>query len=199
MADHAGHSSAYGHRNGGGCKAKVSLSKDGTTTQMQPEENGTFAAALAAGQYSYTAETTAADKDNATGTLIVGKTDKAVTITLPNKVADTEITVEGPAEAVLKVYQGTDANGILMQAKTAASGVYTYALQEGSYYYEATAEEYDLKSGNFTVPAADSKVTVTMTALQKYDVTFNISSEGKTPSVNVSAAEKVYSPAEGAN
>lgn len=179
--------------------SKVSLSKDGTTTQMQPEENGTFTAALAAGQYSYTAETTAADKDNATGTLIVGKTDKAVTITLPNKVADTEITVEGPAEAVLKVYQGTDANGILMQAKTAASGVYTYALQEGSYYYEATAEEYDLKSGNFTVPAADSKVTVTMTALQKYDVTFNISSEGKTPSVKVFRGEKVYQPQEGSD
>lgn len=175
--------------------SKVSLSKDGTTRQMQPGENGTFTAALAAGQYSYTAETTAADKDNATGTLIVGKTDKAVTITLPYKVADTKITkitVEGPAEAVLKVYQGANANGTLMQAKSAEKGVYTYALQAGSYYYEATAEEYDLKSGNFTVPAAENKVTVTMTASPKYDVTFNISSGEKTPSVKVFRGEKIY-------
>ena len=174
--------------------SKVSLSKDGTTRQMQTGENGTFTAALAAGQYSYTAETTAADKDNATGTLIVGKTDKAMTITLPNKVADTQITVEGPAEAVLKVYQGTDATGKLMQAKSAENGVYTYALQAGSYYYEATAEEYDLKSGNFTVPAAENKVTVTMTASPKYDVTFDISSGEKIPSVKVFREEKIYQP-----
>ena len=180
--------------------SKVSLSKDGTTTQMQPGENGTFTAALAAGQYSYTAETTAADKDNATGTLIVGKTDKAVTITLPYKVADTKITkitVEGPAEAVLKVYQGANANGTLMQAKSAENGVYTYALQAGSYYYEATAEEYETASGNFTVPAAENKVTVTMTASPKYDVTFNINSGEKTPSVKVFRGGKIYQPEAG--
>lgn len=177
--------------------SKVSLSKDGTTRQMQTGENGTFTDALAAGQYSYTAETTAADKDNATGTLIVGKTDKAVTITLPYKVADTEITVAGPEEAVLKVYQGMDATGKLMQEKTAASGVYTYALQKGSYYYEATAEEYETASGNFTVPAAENKVTVTMTALPKYDVTFNINSGEKTPSVKVFRGGKIYQPEAG--
>lgn len=172
--------------------SKVTLTKDSVDTKMTVGENGVFTASLAEGLYTYTAETSLAGKDTATGTLVVGKVDKAMTITLPDKVADTEITVEGPAEAVLKVYQGTDANGILMQAKTAASGVYTYALQEGSYYYEATAEEYDLKSGNFTVPAADSKVTVTMTASPKYDVTFDISSGEKTPSVKVFRDEKMY-------
>ncbi len=175
------------------------LSKDGATTEMTAGEKGVFTASdLTAGLYTYTAEPNLAKKDTATGTLVVGKVDKAMTITLPNKVADTQITVEGPAEAVLKVYQGADANGILMQAKTAASGVYTYALQEGSYYYEATAEEYDLKSGNFTVPAAENKVTVTMTASPKYDVTFNISSGEKTPSVKVFRGEKIYQAKGGA-
>ncbi len=172
--------------------SKVSLSKDGTTRQMQTGENGTFTDALAAGQYSYTAETTAADKDNATGTLIVGKTDKAVTITLPYKVADTEITVAGPEEAVLKVYQGSDATGTPMTAKSVENGVHTYALKAGSYYYEATAEEYETASGTFTVPAEDNKVTVTMTASQKYDVTFDISSGEKTPNVKVFRGEKIY-------
>lgn len=168
------------------------LSKDGATTEMSAGENGVFTASLAEGQYTYTAETSLSRKDTATGTLVVGKVDKAMTITLPNKVADTQITVEGPAEAVLKVYQGTDATGKLMQEKSTENGVYTYALQAGSYYYEATAEEYDLKSGNFTVPAAENKVTVTMTASPKYDVTFNISSGEKTPSVKVFRGEKIY-------
>lgn len=172
--------------------SKVSLSKDGTTRQMQTGENGTFTAALAAGQYSYTAETTAADKDNATGTLIVGKTDKAVTITLPNKVADTKITVAGPAEAVLKVYQGADATGNLMQAKSAENGVYTYALKEGSYYYEATAEEYVTARGTFTVTVSENSLKITMAASPKYVVTFNISSGEKTPSVKVFRGEKIY-------
>lgn len=172
--------------------SKVTLTKDSVDTNMTAAGEGMFTAPLAEGQYTYTAEANLAGKDTATGTLIVGKTDKAVTITLPNKVADTQITVEGPAEAVLKVYQGANANGTLMQEKSAEKGVYTYALQAGSYYYEATAEEYDLKSGNFTVPAAENKVTVTMTASPKYDVTFNISSGEKTPSVKVFRGEKIY-------
>lgn len=171
---------------------QVTLTKDGNPTTMTVDREGVFTASLAEGKYTYTAATTRADKDAATGTLVVGKVDKAMTITLPNKVADTQITVEGPAEAVLKVYQGTDATGKLMQEKSAENGVYTYALQAGSYYYEATAEEYDLKSGNFTVPAAENKVTVTMTASPKYDVTFNISSGEKTPSVKVFRGEKIY-------
>lgn len=173
---------------------KVTLTKDGNATDMTVAGEGVFTASLAEGKYTYTAETSRADKHEAIGTLIVGKTDKSVTITLPNKVADTEITVGGPAEAVLKVYQGTDATGKLMQEKSAENGVYTYALQEGSYYYEATAEEYDFKSGNFTVPVADSKLTVTMDASQKYDVTFDISSGEKTPSVKVFRGEKIYQP-----
>lgn len=176
--------------------SKVTLTKDSDTKEMFGGENGVFTASdLAEGLYTYMAEPKLADKkDTATGRLVVGKVDKAMTITLPNKVADTKITVEGPAEAVLKVYQGTDANGTLMQEKSAVKGVYTYALQAGSYYYEATAEEYDLKRGNFTVPATDNKVTVTMTASPKYDVTFNISSEGKTPNVKVFREEKIYQP-----
>lgn len=173
--------------------SKVTLTKDSVDTKMTAGENGVFTASgLAEGLYTYTAETSLTDKDTATGTLVVGKVDKAMTITLPNKVADTEITVEGPAEAVLKVYQGTNVNGTLMQAKSAENGVYTYALQEGSYYYEATAEEYDLKSGTFTVPVADRKVTVTMTASPKYDVTFDIKSGEKMPSVKVFRGEKIY-------
>lgn len=171
---------------------QVTLTKDGNPTTMTVDREGVFTASLAEGKYTYTAATTRADKHEAIGTLIVGKTDKSVTITLPSKVADTEITVEGPAEAVLKVYQGTDANGKLMQEKSAENSVYTYALQEGSYYYEATAEEYETASGNFTVPAAENKVTVTMTASPKYDVTFNISSGEKTPSVKVFRGEKIY-------
>lgn len=169
------------------------LSKNGATTEMPADENGVFTASrLAEGLYTYTAETNLADKDTATGTLVVGKVDKAMTITLPDKVADTKITVAGPAEAVLKVYQGTDATGTLMQAKSAENGVYTYALQAGSYYYEATAEEYETASGKFTVPVKDSELTVTMTASPKYDVTFNISSGEKTPSVKVFRGEKIY-------
>lgn len=180
--------------------SKVTLTKDSVDTKMTAGENGVFTASgLAEGLYTYTAESNLADKDTATGTLVVGKVDKAMTITLPNKVADTQITVEGPAEAVLKVYKGTDANGILMQAKTASSGVYTYALKEGSYYYEATAEEYETASGTFNVPVKDSKVTVTMTASQKYDVTFDISSGEKTPNVKVFRGEKVYQPQEGSD
>ena len=178
---------------------KVTLTKDGNATDMTVAGEGVFTASLAEGKYTYTAETSRADKDEAIGTLIVGKTDKSVTITLPNKVADTEITVEGPAEAVLKVYQGANANGTLMQAKSAENGVYTYALKEGSYYYEAAAEEYETASGTFTVPAEDNKVTVTMTASPKYDVTFNISSGEKTPSVKVFRGEKVYQPQEGSD
>ena len=151
-----------------------------------------FTASLAEGQYTYTAEANLAGKDTATGTLVVGKVDKAMTITLPNKVADTEITVDGPAETVLKVYQGKDATDTLMQAKSVENGVHTYALNEGSYYYEATAEEYETASGTFTVPVADSKVTVTMTASPKYDVTFDIKSGEKTASVKVFRGEKNY-------
>lgn len=171
------------------------LSKDGATTEIYADEDGVFTASdLAEGLYTYTAETNLADQDAATGTLVVGKVDKAMTIILPNKVADTEITVEGPAEAVLKVYQGANANGTLMQEKSAEKGVYTYALKEGSYYYEATAEEYETASGTFTVSAADNKVTVTMTASPKYDVTFNINSGEKTPSVKVFRGGKIYQP-----
>ena len=177
--------------------SKVTLTKDSVDTNMTAAGEGMFTASLAEGQYTYTAEANLAGKDTATGTLIVGKTDKAVTITLPKKVADTEITVEGPAEAVLKVYQGANANGTLMQEKSAVKGVYTYALQAGSYYYEATAEEYDLKRGNFTVPTTGNKLTVTMTASPKYDVTFDISSGGKTPSVKVFRGGKIYQPEAG--
>ena len=174
------------------------LSKDGATTEMTAGENGVFTASdLAAGLYTYTAEPNLANKDTATGTLVVGKVDKAMTITLPNKVADTVITVTGSADASLAVYKGSDATGTLMQEKSAENGVYTYALQAGSYYYEATAEEYETASGNFTVPAAENKVTVTMTASPKYDVTFNINSGEKTPSVKVFRGGKIYQPEAG--
>lgn len=171
------------------------LSKDGATTEISADEHGVFTASgLAEGLYTYTAEPSAAKKDTATGTLVVGRVDKAMTITLPDKVPDTVITVEGPAEAVLKVYQGADATGTLMQEKSAVKGVYTYALQAGSYYYEATAEEYETASGTFTVPVKDSELTVTMNASLKYDVTFNISSREKRPSVKVFREEKIYQP-----
>ena len=168
------------------------LSKEGNPIDMTAAREGMFTASLAEGQYTYTAEANLAGKDTATGTLVVGKVDKAMTITLPNKVADTEITVDGPAETVLKVYQGKDATDTLMQAKSVENGVHTYALNEGSYYYEATAEEYETASGTFTVPVADSKVTVTMTASPKYDVTFDIKSGEKTASVKVFRGEKNY-------
>lgn len=178
--------------------SKVTLTKDSVDTKMTVGENGVFTASrLAEGLYTYTAETNLADKDAATGTLVVGKVDKAMTITLPNKVADTEITVAGPAEAVLKVYKGTDANGILMQAKTASSGVYTYALKEGSYYYEATAEDYETASSTFNIPVENSSLTITLSELPKYDVTFDISSGGKTPSVKVFRGGKIYQPKAG--
>ena len=174
------------------------LSKDGDTTEMPASENGVFTASgLAAGLYTYTAESNLADKDTATGTLVVGKVDKAMTITLPNKVADTVITVTGSADASLAVYKGSDATGTLMQEKSAENGVYTYALQAGSYYYEATAEEYETASGTFNVPVKASKLTVTMTASQKYDVTFDISSGEKTPSVKVFRGGKIYQPEAG--
>lgn len=176
---------------------QVTLTKDGNPTTMTVDREGVFTASLAEGKYTYTAATTRANKHEAIGTLIVGKTDKSVTITLPDKVPDTVITVEGPAEAVLKVYQGANANGTLMQEKSAEKGVYTYALKEGSYYYEATAEEYETASGTFTVSAADNKVTVTMTASLKYDVTFDISSGGKTPNVKVFRGGKIYQPEAG--
>lgn len=171
------------------------LSKDGATTEMSAGENGVFTASgLAEGLYTYTAEASLTDKDTATGTLVVGKVDKAMTITLPNKVADTVITVEGPADATLTVYQGSDATGTPMTAKSVENGVHTYALKAGSYYYEATAEEYETARGTFTVSVKDSKLTVTMTASPKYDVTFDISSGEKTPSVKVFREEKIYQP-----
>lgn len=174
------------------------LSKDGATTEIYADEHGVFTASgLAEGLYTYTAETSLTDKDTATGTLVVGKVDKAMTITLPNKVADTVITVKGPADATLTVYQGSDATGTPMTAKSVENGVHTYALKAGSYYYEATAEEYETASGIFTVPVKDSKVTVTMTASQKYDVTFNIKSGEKTPSVKVFRGGKIYQPKDG--
>ncbi len=172
--------------------SKVTLVKDGVDTKITASENGVFTASLVEGLYTYTAEPSVADKDTATGTLVVGKVDKAMTITLPDKVPDTVITVEGPAEAVLKVYQGADATGNLMQAKSAENGVYTYALKEGSYYYEATAEEYETARGTFTVTVSENSLKITMTALPKYDVTFNISSGEKTPSVKVFRGEKIY-------
>ena len=174
--------------------SKVTLTKDSVDTKMTAAGEGMFTASLAEGQYTYTAETSLSGKDTATGTLVVGKVDKAMTITLPDKVADTVITVTGSADASLTVYKGSDANGTLMQEKSAEKGVYTYALQAGSYYYEATAEEYETASGKFTVPVKDSELTVTMTASPKYDVTFNISSGEKTPSVKVFRGGKIYQP-----
>lgn len=178
---------------------KVTLTKDGNATDMTVAGEGVFTASLAEGKYTYTAETSRADKDEAIGTLIVGKTDKSVTITLPNKVADTVITVKGSEDTSLAVYKGSDANGTLMQAKSAENGVYTYALKEGSYYYEAAAEEYETASGTFTVPVSDSKLIVTMTASPKYNVTFDVKSGEKTPCVKVFRGEKVYQPQEGSN
>ncbi len=177
--------------------SKVTLTKDSVDTKMTAAGEGMFTASLAEGQYTYTAETSLSGKDTATGTLVVGKVDKAMTITLPDKVADTVITVTGSADASLTVYKGSDANGTLMQEKSAEKGVYTYALQAGSYYYEATAEEYETASGKFTVPVKDSELTVTMTASPKYDVTFNISSGEKTPSVKVFRGGKIYQPEAG--
>ena len=174
------------------------LSKDGDTTEMPASENGVFTASdLAEGLYTYTAESNLEDKDTATGTLVVGKVDKAMTITLPNKVADTVITVTGSADASLAVYKGSDATGTLMQEKSAENGVYTYALQAGSYYYEATAEDYETASSTFNVPVENSSLTITLSELPKYDVTFDISSGGKTPSVKVFRGGKIYQPKAG--
>ena len=176
---------------------QVTLTKDGNPTTMTVDREGVFTASLAEGKYTYTAATTRADKDAATGTLVVGKVDKAMTITLPNKVADTVITVTGSADASLTVYKGSDANGTLMQEKSAEKGVYTYALQAGSYYYESSAEEYQRATGTFTVPLENSSLTITLVASPKYDVTFDISSGEKTPSVKVFRGGKIYQPEAG--
>ena len=158
--------------------SKVILSKGGADTEMTAGEGGsTFTASLAEGKYTFKAETEAADKDGATGTLVVGKTDKTMTVTLPNKVADTVITVEGLAggkTAKLTVYQGSDESGAVVEPKAEEGGVYTYALKEGTYFYKAEAEEYKTETGTFTVPAENSARTVTMTALPKFDVTFKV-------------------------
>ena len=179
--------------------SKVILSKDGADTEMTAGEGGTFTASLAEGKYTFKAETEAADKEGTTGTLVVGKTDKTMTVTLPNKVADTVITIVGLAEgktAKLTVYQGSDESGAVVEAKAEESGVYTYALKEGTYFYKAEAEEYKTETGTFTVPAENSAKTVTMIALPKFDVTFKVNCGEATAVIKVTKGENIYTAKE---
>ena len=179
--------------------SKVILSKDGADTEMTAGEGGTFTASLAEGKYTFKAETEAADKEGTTGTLVVGKTDKTMTVTLPNKVADTVITVEGLAggkTAKLTVYQGSDESGAVVEPKAEEGGVYTYALKEGTYFYKAEAEEYKTETGTFTVPAENSARTVTMTALPKFDVTFKVNCGEATAVIKVTKGENIYTAKE---
>lgn len=175
--------------------SKITLSKDGVDTVMTAGEGDTFTKSLEKGKYTFKAETKAADKDEATGTLIVGKTDKTMTVTLPNKVADTVITVEGVAEgktAKLTVYKGSNENGVVVEPKAEEGRVYTYALKEGTYFYKAEAEEYKTETGTFTVPVENSAKTVTMTALPKYKVTFNVACGEAAASIKVTKGDKTY-------
>lgn len=179
--------------------SKVILSKDGADIEMTAGEGGTFTASLAEGKYTFKAETEAADKDGATGTLVVGKTDKTMTVTLPNKVADTVITVVGLAEgktAKLTVYQGSDESGAVVEAKAEEGSVYTYSLKEGTYFYKAEAEEYETETGTFTVPAENSAKTVTMIALPKFDVTFKVNCGEATAVIKVTKGENIYTAKE---
>lgn len=179
--------------------SKITLSKDGADTVMTARGGDTFTASLAEGKYTFKAETEAADKDEATGALIVGKTDKTMTVTLPNKVADTVITVEGVAEgttAKLTVYKGSNENGVVVEPKAEEGRVYTYALKEGTYFYKAEAEEYKTETGTFTVPVENSAKTVTMTALHKFDVTFNVNCGEETAVIKVIKGDKTYAAKE---
>ena len=172
----------------------VTLTSDNGNITMTGSD-GVFTAALSEGRYTYTAESKVADRDTATGTLIVGKTDKEMTITLPYKVPDTVITLE-PANADLKVYKGTDADGELISAESADNGSYTYALKEGNYYYKAEAEDYETAAGTFKVPVENSSISVKLTALPKYEVTFDVTCGDKTPEIRVFKGEKTYTPGE---
>lgn len=172
----------------------VTLTSDNGNITMTGSD-GVFTVALSEGRYTYTVESKVADRDTATGTLIVGRTDKEMTITLPYKVPDTVITLE-PANADLKVYKGTDANGELISAESADNGSYTYALKEGDYYYEAEAEDYETAAGTFKVPVENSSISVKLTALPKYEVTFDVTCGDKTPKVRVFKGEKTYTPGE---
>lgn len=179
--------------------SKITLSKDGADTVMTARGGDTFTASLAEGKYTFKAETEATDKDEATGALIVGKTDKTMTVTLPNKVADTVITVEGVAEgttAKLTVYKGSNENGVVVEPKAEEGRVYTYALKEGTYFYKAEAEEYKTETGTFTVPVENSAKTVTMTALHKFDVTFNVNCGEETAAIKVIKGDKTYAAKE---
>lgn len=172
----------------------VTLTSDNGNITMTGSD-GVFTAALSEGRYTYTAESKVADRDTATGTLIVGRSDKEMTITLPYKVPDTVIALE-PANADLKVYKGTDANGELISAESADNGSYTYALKEGDYYYEAEAEDYETAAGTFKVPVENSSISVKLTALPKYEVTFDVTCGNKTPAIRVFKGEKTYTPGE---
>ena len=174
----------------------VTLTKDNKDTNMDVSSDGVFIAELSEGIYTYTAvPKEGVAKDTATGTLIVGKTDKEMTITLPYKVPDTVITLE-PANADLKVYKGTDANGELISAESADNGSYTYALKEGNYYYEAEAEDYETAAGTFKVPVENSSISVKLTAFPKYEVTFDVTCGDKTPAIRMFKGEKTYTPGE---
>ena len=174
----------------------VTLTKDNKDTNMDVSSGGVFTAVISDGIYTYTAvPKEGVAKDTATGTLIVGKTDKEMTITLPYKVPDTVITLE-PANADLKVYKGTDANGELIYAESADNGSYTYALKEGDYYYKAEAEDYETAAGTFKVPVENSSISVKLTALPKYEVTFDVTCGDKTPEIRVFKGEKNYTPGE---
>ena len=113
--------------------------------------------------------------------------------------ADTVITVEGVAEgttAKLTVYKGSNENGVVVEPKAEEGRVYTYALKEGTYFYKAEAEEYKTETGTFTVPVENSAKTVTMTALHKFDVTFNVNCGEETAVIKVIKGDKTYAAKE---
>ncbi len=169
--------------------------EDGGKIEMTSADDGIFTASVATGTYSYRADTAAADKDAAEGTLLIGKTDKSVVISLPNKLPDTVIHVT-PEAAELKVYQGSSDQGTLLEAKSSEEGSFAYALKEGTYYYTVSADEYQTKEGSFTVPVSDNRIDIELSPVEKYEVTFEITCGEQVPTIKLTGGGKVFAPAE---
>ena len=185
--------------------ASVTLTsvKTKATTTLTKGEN-VFTGSLVPGEYTYVATPTDdTAKGTATGSIVVsrmaGATEKTITLPEPTPKYATTITVT-PANANLAVYKGTDATGTEMMGTAGADGTYTYQLEAGSYYYVATAEDYNTESKTFAVAAEGTNtVNIAMSEATRYDINFNVTCGEKTPTVKVSKNGREYAAKAGNN
>lgn len=158
----------------------VRLEKGGRSYPLTKNGDVFTAAGLDSGAYAYYAISGDTTKDNAEGTLIIGRADKEARVTLPEKAIETKISVS-PSDAKLTLQSG----GNVIEPENRANDVYTYALMSGAYRYTAEAFGYEPSSGSIEVPGDGTSISVALTALPAAAVTFTVDCGEETPAVTV--------------